>query len=125
MTHPWSTAVAAPACGLAGIVVLWLCRGLLGKKWTLMLPEALVLFLSFSVLPAAVVFCIYPFLSPQPDLKEYFPVLPVAGISLLWTVFASFKLAFSSVLQRDRSPLLDGGGAAPSSPSGKTASGSV
>ncbi|HYX22718.1 MAG TPA: hypothetical protein VFC23_01090 [Thermoanaerobaculia bacterium] len=103
MSVQWSATVAAPACGLTGILVVWICRLLLKKKWLLTLPEALVLFLSFSVLPAAVVFCIYPFLSPQPDLKEYFPVLPVAGISLLWTVFATFKQVFPA-LRVDSSP---------------------
>jgi hypothetical protein len=83
MNLQWSAAVAAPACGLIGILIIWLGRGILHKRWLLTLSEALVLFLSFSVLPAAVVFCIYPFLTPQPDLKDYFPVLPVAGISLL------------------------------------------
>ncbi|MEA2600969.1 MAG: hypothetical protein QOF89_1961 [Acidobacteriota bacterium] len=87
-----------------GILIVWLCRLLLKKKWLLTLSEALVFFLSFSVLPSAVVFCIYPFLNPQPDLKEYYPVLPVAGISLLWTVFASFKQVFPIVRDSSSPP---------------------
>jgi hypothetical protein len=104
MSLQWSAAVAAPACGLTGIFIVWLCRLLLKKKWLLTLSEALVFFLSFSVLPSAVVFCIYPFLKPQPDLKEYFPVLPVAGISLLWTVFAMFKQVFPTVRDNPSPP---------------------
>lgn len=95
MSLQWSSAVAAPACGLLGLVIIWLCRGIYHKRWILPLPNALVLFLGFSVLPSALIFCFYPFLSPQPDLTEFFPVLPVAGLSLLWTVFATVKQGFS------------------------------
>ncbi|HKV12674.1 MAG TPA: hypothetical protein VJ725_31300 [Thermoanaerobaculia bacterium] len=95
MSLQWSSAVAAPACGLLGLVIIWLCRGIYHKRWILPLPNALLLFLGFSVLPSSLVFCVYPFLSPQPDLTDFFPVLPVAGISLLWTVFATFKQGFS------------------------------
>lgn len=96
MSLQWSSAVAAPACGLLGLVIIWLCRGIYHRRWILPLPSALVLFLGFSVLPSALVFCIYPFITPQPDLTDFFPVLPVAGISLLWTVFATFKQGFSA-----------------------------
>lgn len=96
MSLQWSAAVAAPACGMLGIAAVWLCRGVRLRQWTLPLPSALVLFLGFSVLPPALVFCVYPFLDPQPELDDFFPVLPVAGISLLWTVFATFRQGFFS-----------------------------
>lgn len=96
MSLQWFATVAAPACGLIGILAVWLCRGFRLRQWTLPLPGALVLFLGFSVLPPALVFCVYPFLDPQPELDDFFPVLPVAGISLLWTVFATFRQGFFS-----------------------------
>lgn len=98
MSLEWSAAVAAPACGLLGLVIVWICRGVHFRRWIMPLPSALVLFLGFNTLPAALVFCVYPFLSPRPDLTDYFPVLPVAGLSLLWTVFATFKQGFFSEL---------------------------
>lgn len=104
MSLQWSSAVAAPACGLLGLVIIWLLRGIYHKRWILPLPNALVLFLGFSVLPSALMFCFYPFLSPQPDLTEFFPVLPVAGLSLLWTVFATFKQGFSVEVRPDSAP---------------------
>jgi hypothetical protein len=115
MSLHWSATVAAPACGLLGVFVVWLCRGLLNRQWAMTLPTALLLFLGFSVLPAAVVFCAFPFLSPQPDLKEYFPVLPVAGISLFWTVFATFKQGFSAETLRNSQEA--GNGKSPNGPS--------
>ena len=44
-----------------------------------------------SLIPAADMFLGYPFLDPKPDLAQHILYLPIAGLSLLWTVFSSIK----------------------------------
>jgi len=86
--------ITAPACGLMGILAIWIARGLLRKQWAMDLPAAMLLFLGASLLPSAVMFLIFPFLDPKPDLAEHYPLLPIVGLGLLWACFAALKQGY-------------------------------
>jgi hypothetical protein len=88
----WPVAASGAACGLAGILGVFLIRGLKHERWNMSLPTALVVFLGMAILPTALLFVAYPFYpNPKPDLTDHVIYLPVAGLSLFWAAFASFK----------------------------------
>ncbi len=91
MLNSFSPAVSAPACGLLAIVAVYLARGVFHKCWVMSLPSILVVFLGGSLVPAADAFISYPFLNPKPDLTQHVLYLPIAGLGLLWTVFAAIR----------------------------------
>lgn len=95
MTLPsLSLQVTSPACGLLGILLIWLVRGVFRKQWLMALPSALFLFLGAGLLPISAIFLFYPFIEPKPDLNAHIPLLPIVGLGLLWAVFASLKQGF-------------------------------
>jgi hypothetical protein len=94
MTFPflyWPPGVTGAACGLASVFTIYIFRGLRQKTWAMSYSTALTMFLGTAVFPSALCFLLYPFASPKPNLADHALFLPVAGLGLLWTVFAAIK----------------------------------
>ena len=91
MEIKWNVAAQATACGLGGLVLVWVTRILKQKQFGLSLLTAVTVFLGFSVLPAVPPLLSYPFLEPKPDLADLSLYLAVAGLALLWAVYETFR----------------------------------
>jgi len=87
----WPVAVSGAACGLLAVLSIYIFRGVRRQSWTMSFSAALTVFLGTGVLPSALCFLFYPFVTPKPNLEEQLLFLPVAGLGLLWAVFAAIR----------------------------------
>jgi hypothetical protein len=96
----WLTSLPAAAlstaAGMIGVAAVVYFRWKLRRWSTMSLTTVLATFLTTSALPTAILFFLFPFLEPKPDLSSHSIYMPLAGFGLVSTIFLSVKQGIGS-----------------------------
>lgn len=94
---PYLTSPAlAVSSGLLSCGSAYFIRGIKHKNWEPHFFQTIVAFVGGTAFPAAVALVMYSYFEKPPDLNAVVIYIPIAGLSLLYTSYATFKQAIKN-----------------------------
>lgn len=91
MELKWTLAAQSAASGIVGVSIVIAIRLWKKMRPIITLPQSFLVFTGFLLVPSIPVLCMFPFVEPKPDLREHAAYLVVAGFSLIWLVYETFR----------------------------------